>query len=367
MTEPLKLPEGELGGIGDRCGNADITSDGRFPDAVPIEDFSLNAEPRSRNRLKSLLGTLVSSPVSIVEDDEPVDTDHLADEIESPELSCAEAGAESSDHVANAGGVEPGDIEQSLHDEKMLGTLGLVNGLIVKDRVVEVVQLQTFLESCIRPPFAIPVGLVFCCRSAHMTEDNGMKLSGLVLLESPDLEHDSVVQWIGSPILPNWPIQEASTQFSVDLGRDAPSGAEPVVRGELAPEILPDWLVRGLLLGLNGICAFEKMKIFPNIRYNAADAMLQKPSASIETVHSRMETLHQFDGAAALACSVAIPAASVHMERGSTLVRSKGALGPPVVVFGFLGVSGELQGFEELAPVGVLADLGEVLGDETWA
>lgn len=104
------------------------------------------------------------------------------------------------------------------------------------------------------------------------------------------------------------------------------------------------------------------MKIFPNIRYDAADAMVQKPTTSIETVHPRMETLHQLDRATALASRVAVPATGIHVERGSAFVGPEWALGPPVVVLGFLGVSSELEGFEELASVGVMADLGKVLG-----
>jgi len=109
------------------------------------------------------------------------------------------------------------------------------------------------------------------------------------------------------------------------------------------------------------------MHILPNIGYDTADAMIQKPPPSIEAVHPRMETLHQLDRAAALTCSVAIPATGVHVERRGPLVRSKRALGPPVVVFGFLGISWELKGVEELAPVGVPADLSEILGDQAWS
>ncbi len=106
------------------------------------------------------------------------------------------------------------------------------------------------------------------------------------------------------------------------------------------------------------------MQIFPNMGYDVANAMIKKPTPSIEAVHPGMETLDQLDGTATLPGRVAIPAASVHVKRGGSLVRSKGTLGPPVVVFGFLEISGELEGFEELTPGGVLADLGEVLGDQ---
>jgi len=88
------------------------------------------------------------------------------------------------------------------------------------------------------------------------------------------------------------------------------------------------------------------MKIFPNIRYDAADAMVQKPTTSIETVHPGMETLHQLDRAAALTRRVAIPATGVHVERGGTFFGTKRTLGPPVVVLGFLEILGQLECFE---------------------
>ena len=88
------------------------------------------------------------------------------------------------------------------------------------------------------------------------------------------------------------------------------------------------------------------------------------PTPSIEAVHPRMETLHQLNRTTALTGSVAVPAARVHVERSGALVGPERALGPPVVVFGFLGISEKRKGFEELAPAGILADLSEVFGDQ---
>ncbi len=134
--------------------------------------------------------------------------------------------------------------------------------------------------------------------------------------------------------------------------------------GKLTPQVLANGLILRWNFDLGSVFVFESMQILPNIRYDAADAMIQKPTPSIEAVHPRMETLHRLDRTAALAGSVATPTANVHVERGGALVRPERALSPPVVVFGFLGISGELEGFEELAPVRVLSNLGEILGDQ---
>ncbi len=74
------------------------------------------------------------------------------------------------------------------------------------------------------------VGLVFCCGSAHMTENDGPKRAGLGLLflEPTDLEDDPVVQRIGSPLLPGASIKISSSQLTVDLGRKTSRGTKPV-------------------------------------------------------------------------------------------------------------------------------------------
>jgi hypothetical protein len=192
-----------------------------------------------------------------------------------------------------------------------------------------------------------------------------MAASRLVLPDTSDLEDDSVVQRIVVAV-PTWcPVEVASTQLPIDFRGDSSGGAQPVAGGELTPEVLADWLVLSRHLGLRAASIFfESNQVLTGVRYNTADAMVQQPSTSIETMHTRMKTLHQLDWPAALPRSMAIPAAGIHVERGGALIGQKGALGPPVVVFGLLGVFGELEGLEELAPVGILADFGKVFGNQ---
>jgi len=235
VSEPLKLPDGELGWVSDGRWDADTAPYRRRPNAIPVEDIGLEIEAGRRDGLQRPSSTLAAGPISVIEEEEAVHAGHLRDQVETSNLGRAKTRPEGGDDVPDPGRIEPGDIERPLHHEEMLGGLGLVGGFVVEDRVVEVVQLQALLESRVGPPLAVPVGLLLGRGPAHVAEDDWTKLAVIAFLKSTNLEDDPVVQGISPAAFPRAPIQVASAQLAVDLGGDPPSSAEPVARGELAP------------------------------------------------------------------------------------------------------------------------------------
>lgn len=79
-----------------------------------------------------------------------------------------------------------------------------------------------------------------------------------------------------------------------------------------------------------------------------------------------MQPLQKLDWPTTLTGSVAVPAPGVHVERRSVLLRPEGALAPPIRAFGLLRILLDLEGAEEVTPVGVLAESGKIFGKEVY-
>lgn len=137
-------------------------------------------------------------------------------------------------------------------------------------------------------------------------------------------------------------------------------GKDRMLCYELRAEILPDGRVWSDLYFFAGLvrCAF--LDTGSHFGDDLAYSLVDKPAPRFVTVDAT-KLLHQLEHAATLAGRVAVPATVIQMEGGSSFFWIERTLAPPIMFTRLLLISLDLQYFEEATPIGVLADLSQVI------